>query len=112
MRLVRPAQHELRSAIDDLIDNVVDRIATAVVERLTTDVDRPVDEWFDSRKAADYLGLHRDSLRRLAAEGAIPTEQDGPGCKLYFRRSALDEWRRSGGRAAHLAAVADTRKAA
>jgi excisionase family DNA binding protein len=61
------------------------------------------DEWIDSRHAAEYLGVHRDTLRKLAAERAIPTEQDGPNWKLYFRRSDLDAWRRSGGRPRHLA---------
>lgn len=60
-------------------------------------------EWLDSRDAADYLGVHRDTLRKLAAERAIPAEQDRPDCKLFFRRSALDEWRLTGGRSAHLA---------
>jgi excisionase family DNA binding protein len=50
-------------------------------------------EWLDTRRAAEYLGIHRDSLRRLAAERTIPTEQAGPGCKLYFKRSDLDSWR-------------------
>ena len=62
-------------------------------------------EWLDSREAAEYLGLHRDTLRKLAAERAIPAEQEGPGCKLFFRRSALDEWRISGGRSVHLAST-------
>lgn len=94
------------SVIDLLIDRLVDRVAAAVVARLENDsVDRG-DEWFDSRQAAEYLGLHRDTLRRLAAARAIPTEQDGRGCKLFFRRSALDEWRQSGGRVRHLAALA------
>jgi excisionase family DNA binding protein len=54
------------------------------------------DEWLDTRRAAEYLGIHRDSLRRLAAERSIPTEQAGAGCKLYFRRSDLDDWRSPG----------------
>jgi excisionase family DNA binding protein len=49
------------------------------------------------------LGIHRDTLRKLAAEKAIPSEQDGPNCKLYFRRSDLDAWRLAGGRPRHLA---------
>jgi excisionase family DNA binding protein len=49
----------------------------------------------DARGAAEYLGVHRDTLRKLAAQRAIPTHQDGPGCKLYFRRDELDEWRRT-----------------
>jgi excisionase family DNA binding protein len=74
-----------------------------VTERLGAD-GRDDDEWLDCRHAAEYLGLHRDSLRKLAAGRAIPSEQDGPGCKLYFRRGDLDAWRRGGGRPRHLAA--------
>jgi excisionase family DNA binding protein len=93
------------SAIDALVDRIADRLAAAVVARLGSAPARE-DEWLDSRQAAEYLGLHRDTLRRLAAARAIPSEQDGRGCKLFFRRVALDEWRRSGGRSRHLAAVA------
>jgi excisionase family DNA binding protein len=62
-------------------------------------------EWLDSRSAAEYLGVHRDTLRKLASERAIPVHQDGRGCKLFFRRSDLDEWRERGGRGMHLASV-------
>ena len=51
------------------------------------------------------LGVHRDSLRKLAAERVIPSEQDGPGCKLYFGRSVVDAWRHGGGRLRHLAST-------
>ena len=95
------------SVIDLLIDRLVDRMAAEVVARLENDSADRGDEWLDSRQAAEYLGLHRDTLRRLAAARAIPTEQDGRGCKLFFLRSALDEWRQSGGRVRHLAALAD-----
>jgi excisionase family DNA binding protein len=95
------------SVIDQLLDRVAERIAAFVVARLDID-DRGNSEWFDSLHAAEYLGVHRDTLRKLAAERAIPSEQDGPGCKLYFRRADLDAWRRSGGRPRHLSmSVAD-----
>lgn len=97
---------EPESIIDMLLDRLADRVVDAVVARLGTDPEVP-DQWLDSHQAAKYLGLHRDTLRRLAAARAIPAEQDGRGCKLFFRRAALDEWRRAGGRARHLAAVAD-----
>ena len=51
------------------------------------------DEWLDSKGAADYLRLPKSTLHKLTAERAVPFEQDGPGCKLYFKRSALDAWR-------------------
>lgn len=86
------------------VDLVVDRVAAAVVERLGGH-GADEDESLDSRHAAEYLGVHRDTLRKLAAERAIPAEQDGPGCKLYFRRSDLDASRRGGGRPRHLAST-------
>ncbi len=78
---------------------MADRLAAAA-NALAAPRSSREDEWLDSRHAAEYLGIHRDTLRKLAAERAIPTEQDGPDCKLYFRRSDLDAWRRSGGEAA------------
>jgi len=93
-----------------LLDALIDHLAERVAEHLAAatrsgQASEPngEDEWFDSRHAAEYLGVHRDTLRKLAGERAIPSEQDGPGCKLYFRRSELDAWRRTGGRPRHLA---------
>jgi excisionase family DNA binding protein len=91
------------SAVEMLVAQLADRVAAMVVDRLgSADKASAADEWFDSRHAAEYLGVHRDTLRKLAAERAIPSEQDGPGCKLYFRRSELDAWRQAGGRPRHL----------
>lgn len=80
-----------------LLDALIDEFADRVAERLGS-MARPLrvpdsgdpDEWLDSRHAAEHLGIHRDTLRKLAAERAIPSEQDGPNCKLFFRRSDLD----------------------
>jgi excisionase family DNA binding protein len=92
------------SILEQLLDHIADRLAVVITDRLVVSDNRP-DEWFDSRHAAEYLGVHRDTLRKLAAERAIPSEQDGPGCKLYFRRSDLDAWRNGGGRPRHLAST-------
>jgi excisionase family DNA binding protein len=96
-----------------LVDQVLGRLADLVVDRLMKRIGTPgsdhANAWLDARSAAEYLGLHRDTLRKLAAQRAIPTHQVGPGCKLYFRRDELDEWRRSarptGSAAARLRAV-------
>jgi len=93
------------SILDAVIEEIADRLAAAVVSRLAATQEQDAGDWLDSREAAVYLGVHRDTLRKLAAERAISSHQDGRGCKLFFRRSELDEWRRSGGRAAHLSAV-------
>jgi excisionase family DNA binding protein len=100
------ADVDAMSILDFLLDGLADRLAAAVIARLGAK-HASEDEWLDSNQAAEYLGLHRDTLRRLAAARAIPAEQDGRGCKLFFRRDALDAWRRSGGRSRHLASVAD-----
>jgi hypothetical protein len=58
------------SATDSLLDVMIDQIAERVAQRLAALVDRSSttedgrdDEWFDSRHAANYLGIHRDTLR-------------------------------------------------
>ncbi len=82
-----------------LIDQILGRFADLIVDRLMERTDaQSSDEastWLDARGAAEYLGVHRATLRKLAAQRAIPTHQDAPGCKLYFRRDELDEWRRT-----------------
>ena len=95
------------SLIDALVDRLADRLASAVLAHLKVGRTDEGDESLDSREVAEYLGLDRDTLRRLAAARAIPSEQDGRGCKLFFRRLELDEWRRSGCHRRHLSAVAN-----
>jgi excisionase family DNA binding protein len=92
------------SLFEQVVDRLAERVAALIAERMGG-TDKNDVEWFDSRRAAEYLGVHRDTLRKLAAERAIPSEQEGAGCKLYFRRVDLDAWRRSGGRPRHLASA-------
>jgi excisionase family DNA binding protein len=82
--------------IDQLLGRLADHVVDRLVARSGTKTEQPPDGWMDARAAAAYLGVHRDTLRKLAAERAVPVHQDGPGCKLYFRRDELDNWRRSG----------------
>jgi excisionase family DNA binding protein len=105
----RSSGRELQTdnGLEALIGRIAAQIASAVVAQLMAARTDDQAEWLDSRRAAEYLGVHRDTLRKLAAERAIPAEQDGRGCKLFFRRVDLDEWRRRGGRAPYLASVLD-----
>jgi excisionase family DNA binding protein len=80
--------------VDELLGNLADLIADRVLRRIAADREQR-DGWLDTRAAADYLGVHRDTIRRLAAEGVIPAQQAGVGCKLYFRRDHLEDWRRT-----------------
>lgn len=83
------------AVIDELLAQLADLVAAKVIDRLASQ-ETVADEWLDTRAASEYLGIHRDNLRRLAAERAIPAEQAGAGCKLFFRRSNLDAWRGRG----------------
>jgi excisionase family DNA binding protein len=94
--------------LDDVLAQLADLVADRIATRLAGPRTSQKDEWLDTRRAAEYLGIHRDSLRRLAAERAIPTEQAGAGCKLYFKRSDLDAWRCDG--AVSLALISGERR--
>jgi hypothetical protein len=59
--------------------------------------EQPVDDaWMPSDQAAAHLGITLAALRELTAARAIPFEQEGTGCKCWFKRSELDAWRRAG----------------
>ena len=91
---------------DDLLAQLADLVAAKVIDRLARQEGGAADQWLDTRSASEYLGIHRDSIRRLAAERVLPAEQAGAGCKLFFRRSDLDAWRRGG--AAPVVAIGST----
>lgn len=84
------------AALDDIaLDELADRLAPKLAARLAAREPLP-DEWLPSNKAAAYLGVSVNALHKLTAARAIPFEQDGPGCKMWFKRSELDEWRCTG----------------
>jgi hypothetical protein len=79
-----------------LLDALADRFAERVAIQLAKPHD-DLDRWLMTREAAQHLGMHPDNLRKLAAAGVIPSEQDAPGCARHFLLSKLDHWRESGG---------------
>jgi excisionase family DNA binding protein len=81
--------------VDELLGRIADLVADKLAARLGVTSGNTDDSWFDTRRAAEYLGVHRDTIRRLAAQHAIPSEQTGAGCKLFFRRRDLDRWRQT-----------------
>jgi hypothetical protein len=73
-------------ALDTLAEHLAPRIA-----------DRPPaqqDGWLDTTGAAEYAGLSLPAIHKHTAARTIPFEQDGPGCRCWFKRSELDAWRR------------------
>jgi excisionase family DNA binding protein len=82
-----------------LLDELSEADLRALAERLRpflSNQDTAEDGWLTARDAAAYVGLSVHALHRLTAERSIPFHQDGPGCKLWFRRSELDQWRSRG----------------
>ncbi|HEV3319491.1 MAG TPA: hypothetical protein VG053_07145 [Solirubrobacteraceae bacterium] len=97
-----PGSREFATALVDALDDVAldklaDRLAPRLVARATHTTTPLEDRWLPTVEAAGYLGLSLHALHKLTAAQAIPFEQEGPGCKLWFRRSALDAWREAGG---------------
>ena len=85
------------AALDDgALDVLAGRLAPRLAPNQPTS-DRPPDDWLDARGGAAYVGLSLNALHKLTAARAIPFHQDGPGCKLWFRRAELDSWRTAGG---------------
>jgi hypothetical protein len=89
---------DLAAAIVGSLDDPL--LAARLAARIKTD-EQSSAEWLDATGAAEHLGLTRHALHKLTAARAIPFEQDAPRCKLWFRRTDLDHWRRSGGVRGH-----------
>ena len=84
--------------IAELDDEMLRELAQHLAPYLPVAADGSAHEdgWLDSRRAAEYLGLSLDSLHKMTAARAIPFEQEAAGCRLWFKRSELDEWVRAG----------------
>lgn len=81
------------SAIGELLCGLTEAELRELAERL-----RPFlgagDGWLDAKAAAAYAGCTVPALRFAMSKGEVEFEQHVPGGKVYFRRSALDRWRR------------------
>ena len=91
-----PVPPRVQSGLAIAFIEALDNDACALLAERLGPYLRPVsasDESLDADGAAAYLSLPRSTLHKLTAERGIPFAQDGPGCKLYFKRSALDAWR-------------------
>ena len=78
---------------DDDLDRLGELLLPRMQDRIASNTGR-ADGWLDTRQAADYLGITKAALYRATAERTIAFEQSGPGCKCWFKRPDLDDWRR------------------
>ena len=74
---------------------LVEAVAKRAAEMIAEGTKQDAGGWLDAKGAAEYLGLPLSMVRKLSAAREIPCVQDVPKGKLYFKRSALDEWRAS-----------------
>jgi excisionase family DNA binding protein len=95
---MKESTEAMGALVESLDGRALDRLAELLAPRLEG-LERSAedDRWLAASEAARYLGMSLTALHKLSAARAIPFEQDGPGCKLWFRRSELDQWRRGGG---------------
>ena len=97
-RVKREADRDSQSYGSRLAAAVAPYVVTLIVstpalrERLAhaLEVDDP---WLDVKHAAAYIGASPNALRKAADRRELPFEQEAPGCKMWFRRSALDAYR-------------------
>jgi excisionase family DNA binding protein len=72
---------------DEALDRLADLIAARIESRMSTP------EWLDSKSAARYLSVTPKALYHYIDRRGLPSHQDEPGGKLWFKRSELDTWR-------------------
>jgi hypothetical protein len=83
-----------------LLDELGDDDLRALAQLLAPYLPAPVpadDGWLNTRAAAAYAGCSVNALHRAMASREVEFEQSGPGAKAWFRRSAIDAWRRREG---------------
>jgi excisionase family DNA binding protein len=73
----------------ELVEAIAARAAEIVVERLQVG-QQSWPEWMGIETAAQYLDVSPERLRKLQARRRLPFHQEGPGCRVFFRRSELD----------------------
>jgi excisionase family DNA binding protein len=76
---------------DSLVEHIADRAAEILRASAPSPYDSAWPEWMSVPTAARYLDVSEERIRKLKDRGAIPCHQEAPGCRVFFRRSDLDE---------------------
>jgi hypothetical protein len=83
---------------EQLVEAVAERLRESAVEGREDGNGWP--EWMPLDVAATYLGQTVAATRKLYERRKVPHYQDGPGAKVWLRRSELDAYMEEGRRAA------------
>ena len=84
------ALHLPPELLDGLVEEVTARVLAQLAEREADGDAWP--EWMSVETAARYLDVSEERVRKLKDRREIPHYQEAPGCRVFFRRSDLDEW--------------------
>jgi excisionase family DNA binding protein len=71
-------------------EHTAEMVLSRVVARGGADTAWP--EWMSVETAARYLDAPEERVRKLKDRREIPHYQEGPRCRVFFRRSELDDW--------------------
>jgi len=78
---------------DSILDAIAAAVAARALELLGAQLEQEAwPEWMSGEKAAKYLDVSAERLRKLQARRQIPFHQEAPGCRVFFRRRDLDDW--------------------
>ena len=78
----------------ELTDETLQQLVEEVVYRVRAELEpsEQRQEWLSVDTAARYLDVSAERIRKLTAGRDLPHYQEGPGCRIFFRRSELDAW--------------------
>lgn len=83
---------------EELFGAISERAAERVLAQLT-EREPGWPEWMSVETAARYLNISPERVRKLQSRGVLPVYQEARGCRVFFRRSELDQamesWRTS-----------------
>jgi excisionase family DNA binding protein len=81
----------------EVIDAIIAEVKRGVLDALERGDGHPDrwPGWMSVPTAGRYLDISTGRLYKLIARGVIPFSQEGPGCRVFLERRALDEWMRS-----------------
>jgi excisionase family DNA binding protein len=73
----------------EAVEEIAARVVEIVLEKVRVDREN-WPEWMSVETAARYLDVSPERVRKLQSRREIPFHQEGPGCRVFFRRSDLD----------------------
>lgn len=74
-------------ALEVIVEAVTDRVTAALPP-----AEEGWPEWMSVPTAARYLDRSAGSVRKLYERGRVPSYSEGSGCRVFLRRSDLDEF--------------------